>query len=228
MESILQIAGVIDGKEAAMMVAEGVKYLGFPLRLPDGREDLSEESARSIIASLGNETTAVVITYLGDASEISSFCWEMGAQTVQLHGSVNESELKRLRERNPELEIFKSLIVREENLSELEVEISKTASYVSAYITDTFDPLTGRSGATGKVHDWTVSAKLVELSPRPVILAGGLTPWNVREAILQVRPAGVDSHTGVERADGRKDRALVRKFVAEAQDAFHLINNGFV
>jgi phosphoribosylanthranilate isomerase len=60
----------------------------------------------------------------------------------------------------------------------------------------------------------------VELSPRPVILAGGLTPANVREAIAAVRPAGVDVHTGVEDASGRKDLAKVLAFVAEARAGF--------
>jgi len=91
---------------------------------------------------------------------------------------------------------------------------------VDAFITDTFDPATGASGATGKTHDWTVSRRLVERSPKPVILAGGLTPGNVRNAIRKVRPAGVDVHTGVEGSDGRKRRDLVRTFVAEARAGF--------
>jgi phosphoribosylanthranilate isomerase len=53
-----------------------------------------------------------------------------------------------------------------------------------------------------------------------VILAGGLTADNVRAAIAAVRPAGVDAHTGVEGPDGRKDPALVRRFVAEARRGF--------
>jgi phosphoribosylanthranilate isomerase len=65
-----------------------------------------------------------------------------------------------------------------------------------------------------------LSAQLVRQSPRPVILAGGLHPENVRDAILPVRPAGVDAHTGLEDASGRKNEPRVRKFVAEAQAAF--------
>jgi len=94
---------------------------------------------------------------------------------------------------------------------------------VDAFITDTYDPATGACGATGRTHDWSVSRKLVELSSRPVLLAGGLTPDNIRQAIGQVRPAGVDAHTGVEGPDGRKDPALVRRFVAEARAAFHAL-----
>ncbi len=66
--------------------------------------------------------------------------------------------------------------------------------------------------------------RLVSVSPKPVILAGGLRPDNVRNAILHVRPAGVDVHTGVEAPDGRKDKYLVRAFVAEAREAFALIS----
>jgi phosphoribosylanthranilate isomerase len=91
---------------------------------------------------------------------------------------------------------------------------------VDAFITDTFDPETGASGATGKTHDWEVSRKLVKMSARPVILAGGLNPANVRQAIYAVNPAGVDAHGGVEHPDGKKDRELVDTFVREATDAF--------
>ena len=66
----------------------------------------------------------------------------------------------------------------------------------------------------------------MEFSLKPVILAGGLTPENVRAAIIKVRPAGVDAHTGLEGPDGRKDPALVAKFVSEARKAFRLIERG--
>jgi len=63
----------------------------------------------------------------------------------------------------------------------------------------------------------------VERSLKPVILAGGLTPENVREAIVTVRPAGVDAHTGVEGPDRRKDPVKVRRFVEEAIIGFKMV-----
>lgn len=76
------------------------------------------------------------------------------------------------------------------------------------------------AGATGRVHDWSVSAELVRRSLRPVILAGGLTPANVREAIKAqgVRPPW--TCTGVEGPDGSKDPQLVRAFVRAARAGF--------
>jgi phosphoribosylanthranilate isomerase len=116
--------------------------------------------------------------------------------------------------------VIKSLVIGNTAAKALENVISELSPLVDAFITDTFDPETGASGATGRTHDWRVSRRLVELSDRPVILAGGLTPENVRKAILEVQPAGVDSHTGVEEPSGRKSREKVHKFVLEAREAF--------
>jgi phosphoribosylanthranilate isomerase len=223
MKNIIQIAGIIDQDEATMLVAEGVDYLGFPLRLRDGGEDLPEIKAKRIISSLRSYASPVIITYLDNADEIARFCRDMGITKVQLHGPTTNSEIKKLSKMFPGLFIIKSLIVRDTNLSELQSLVGEVSSYVGAFITDTFDPATGLSGATGKVHDWSVSRSIVELSRKPVILAGGLTADNVKEAILKVRPAGVDSHTGVEGTDGRKKRELVRKFVSEAKKGFELM-----
>jgi phosphoribosylanthranilate isomerase len=101
-----------------------------------------------------------------------------------------------------------------------EAELHAASPHVDAFILDTYDPATGASGATGKTHDWAVSRRLVAISPRPVLLAGGLHPANVAQAIRTVRPAGVDAHTGVEGADGRKDPDRVRAFLAAARAAF--------
>ncbi len=215
----IQIAGVIDETEARMLVAAGVNYLGFPLRLPHGGEDLDEPAAAKLIASVSG-ADCVLITYLDDALEIDGFCRALGVTTVQLHGPVSAEALAQLKHLNPGLSIIKSLIVRDDNLGELRATVDATSAHVDAYITDTFDPATGRSGATGKVHDWSLSRALVELSPRPVILAGGLNDTNVAEAIAAVAPAGVDAHTGVEGADGRKDAGKVQRFVARALGAF--------
>ncbi|MBP1686761.1 MAG: phosphoribosylanthranilate isomerase, partial [Deltaproteobacteria bacterium] len=100
------------------------------------------------------------------------------------------------------------------------------SAVVDAFILDTFDPQTGAAGATGKTHDWRFSRRRVERSQRPVILAGGLTPENARRAILEVQPAGVDAHTGVEDARGRKSRDKVERFLSEAQAAFQLLGAG--
>jgi phosphoribosylanthranilate isomerase len=222
-ENLIQIAGVIDACEAQMLQQCGVRYLGFPLRLPVHREDLTEDEAAAIIKSLAPPVFGVLITYLDKASDIAAFCHTLGAQIVQIHGDIDRDELKRLKTLDPNLTVIKSLVIGMRDDKTLERTVSEFSPFVDAFITDTFDPKTGASGATGKTHDWRVSRRLVELADRPVILAGGLTPENVKRAILEVRPAGVDSHTGVEDSTGRKSREKVQKFLAEANEAFRLV-----
>lgn len=96
--------------------------------------------------------------------------------------------------------------------------LSRHADYL---LLDTAHPGTGVVGATGLVHDWTWSAEIVASVDVPVILAGGLGPHNVAEAIRAVRPAGVDSETRTSRPDDRrrKDPEAVRRFVELARAA---------
>ena len=224
-KNLVQIAGVIDAAEADMLQQCGVRYLGFPLRLPVHREDLNEAEASAIIKGLMPPVFGVLITYLDNASGIAAFCHALGARIVQLHGDITCDQLQLLKKLDPALTIIKSLIVGKHEDKSLEAMLRDFSPFVDAFITDTFDPSTGASGATGKTHDWRVSRRLVEMSQRPVILAGGLTPENVKRAILEVRPAGVDSHTGVEDRSGRKSEEKVRKFLAEASEAFQLMKN---
>jgi phosphoribosylanthranilate isomerase len=219
----VQVAGVADEAEAALLVECGVRYLGFPLRIPVNREDLTEAEAAAIIRRLRPPVYGVLITYLANAEEIATLAGALGSRIVQLHGDITLSELVRLRQIAPELTVIKSLVVGLHPLLVLEQTVRQLSPQVDGFITDTFAPDTGASGATGRTHDWAVSRRLVELSERPVILAGGLTPANVQSAIADVRPAGVDVHTGVEGAAGRKERERLAAFVAEARLGFETI-----
>ncbi len=217
---LIQVAGIRDVAEAALVQECGIRYLGFPLRLPVNREDLTEAEAAAIIRSFRPPVRGVLITYLDEAEAIAGFCRALGARMVQLHGDISAAELARLRELDPGLTIIKSLVVGMHPMPVLEGMVAELGPLVDGFLTDTYAPETGAAGATGRTHDWGLSRRLVELSARPVILAGGLTPANVGQAISVVRPAGVDVHTGVEDATGRKDRGRLLAFVAEASAAF--------
>jgi phosphoribosylanthranilate isomerase len=77
---------------------------------------------------------------------------------------------------------------------------------------------TDRLGCSGQSHDWCVSRQVVESSPVPVILAGGLTPANVELAVQSVRPYGVDVNSGVEHPSGDKSAARCKDFVIRASN----------
>ncbi len=220
MPPIIQIAGIRDLDEALMLCEAGVTHLGFPLRLDYHREDLPERQVRELIASLPPDVGTVLITYLADPREVFELARFIGTRTVQLHGKVTPEQLSQLRLLAPDLTVIRSLIVAGSDPAPVLEAARSVADRVDFFLTDSFDPETGASGATGRTHDWAVSELLVRQAGRPLILAGGLHPENVRRAILQVRPAGVDSHTGVEGPDGRKNRTLVENFVREARRGF--------
>ncbi|MCO5296507.1 MAG: phosphoribosylanthranilate isomerase [Fimbriimonadaceae bacterium] len=98
-------------------------------------------------------------------------------------------------------------------LAQLGDEISKPA----AVLLDAFDGAV--AGGTGRLVDWGLAAELVQALPLPVILAGGLGPENVGEAVRKVRPYGVDASSGLEVSPGIKSHERVRAFVLEAKGA---------
>ena len=220
MKNIIQIAGIRSAQEAEMLISCGVDYLGFPFRLDYHNEDISEIEAAQIVSNLPSSVTAVVITYLNRAEEVINLLQTLGASAVQLHGDISSEEIRKLKSEMPELQIIKSMIIGRDPFSIMLDRVGEFEPLVDAFITDTYDPGTGASGATGRTHDWEISRKIVRISPKPVILAGGLIPENVKEAILKVKPAGVDVHTGVENREGYKNKDRVVKFVSETREAF--------
>lgn len=216
-DGLVQVAGIRDLDEAHMLLDCGADLLGFPLRLPVHAPDTSEALARQIIDGL-ETAVCVLVTYEEDPDRLVDLCRFLNVGTVQMHADVPPQILARIKTRSV-LRIVKSYVVGRETMAP-EQFVQAYAPHCDAFITDTFDPASGASGATGRVHDWTISAELVRVSLRPVILAGGLTPANVRQAIRTVCPAAVDVHTGVENPDGSKNPELVRAFVREARAGF--------
>lgn len=220
MQNMVQAAGAASVEEALMLAASGVTHVGLPLRLAVHRPDVTDEEARAIAAALKGRAESVLITYLEDAAETLALCRFLGVDGLQLHGAMPLAQVRALRQAAPELFIIKSLVIGAAPEQAILASAREHAPFVDAYLTDTFDPASGATGATGKAHDWAVSERLARALPRPLILAGGLNPENVAQAIAAVHPAGVDAHTGLEDTLGRKDEELVRRFVARARAAF--------
>ncbi len=202
-----------------MLSAAGVDWIGFPLRLDVHAEDVSEAEAARIIGALPTDVEPVLITYEPSALQIRSMARKMGVRIVQVHGEMPLGELKQLHCLAPGLRIIKSIVVGAPEWKDPVARMKRFLPFVHGFITDSFDPASGARGATGKLHDWRISRKLVEESPKPVILAGGLTPENVAAAVRAVRPAGVDCHTGVEQDNGAKNPVRVQQFRNRARAA---------
>ncbi|MBX3023415.1 phosphoribosylanthranilate isomerase [bacterium] len=213
----VQIAGVSSLEEAIAAADAGGDALGFTLRLPTGvHDELTEPKARGIIAALPPFVATVAITYVETPRQAVELCRYLGVTTLQLHGAFPTHEIPVLRVGLPHLKIIRAVHVTG---PEARAQARALARQVDALILDTYDPATGRHGATGKTHDWRISRDIVAEVPVPVILAGGLTPDNVADAIAAVRPWGVDVHTGVENPDGSRNLDRIRAFVRAAKSA---------
>lgn len=151
------------------------------------------------------------VTHLVDLQELVELVDLLPIDALQLHDDVDPAVLRAVRDARPGVRILKAVHVR----SDGPAEWVPYAGVVDALILDSIDPGADRIGGTGKVHDWSASAQVVGSSHLPVVLAGGLTPDNVAEAVRTVRPWAVNVNSGVE-VQARKDADKVRSFVEAA------------
>lgn len=213
----VQIAGVSTLDEALAAEQAGADALGFTVRLPTGVHDgLTEAVARGIVAALGPFIASLAITYVDTAREAVDLCRYLGVSALQLHGPFPTQELPLIRAALPHLKLIRAVHVTG---TDALAQARALERRVDALILDTYDPVSGRGGATGKTHDWAISRQIVEQVRARVILAGGLTPDNVGEAVRVVRPWAVDVHTGVEDADGTRNFEKLRSFIERAHAA---------
>lgn len=145
--------------------------------------------------------------------QVTALSYQLGLRGIQYHGEQRE-----LADPFP-FSLIAAFRVRDtKSLQDIAtyLEMCRTFGHLpSAILVDAY--VEGQHGGTGKTAPWSL---LANFRPGvPLILAGGLTPENVGEAIRLVRPAGVDVASGVETSPGRKDPQLVKRFVASAREA---------
>ncbi len=213
----VQIAGVSSLEEALFCHQVGVDALGFTLELPSGSHDgLTAEKAAGIVEKLPHDILPVVITYVSSATDACSLVNNMGARAIQFHGGIALQEIELFRKTCPNIKTIGCVTVADESAMARAAEF-KPRNW-DAIILDSYDPNTGKRGATGKTHDWSISARIARTAQVPVILAGGLTPENVANAVRSVLPHGVDAHTGLENPDGTRNFDKIRDFTRNALD----------
>jgi phosphoribosylanthranilate isomerase len=215
----IQVAGVSSLREALFCKRVEVDSLGFTLRLPRGIHDgLTEKKAAYIISRLPAGILPLVITYVQGASEACGLARSVGAAAIQFHGGIIPKEISLFRKLCPSVRTIGLVTVTGRDAIERAAQFSRRSW--DCIILDSRDLVTGKTGATGSPHDWNISAEIVRIAKVPVILAGGLTAENVAQAIEQVRPHGVDAHTGLERSDGTRSFSRIEAFARAAQEAF--------
>lgn len=190
-----KICGITREADAALAVSLGAQALGFVL-WPGSPRHVVLARVKMIVAGLPPFVTPVGVFVDPAAVELADAA-RAGIRIAQVHGRVPSS---------PELPVLRAVHLGD-NADGLDVEVGP----LEFVLLDAHDPVL--HGGTGRTVDFTRAAKIA--SRRRVVLAGGLTPDNVREAIRTVRPYGVDVASGVEAEPGIKDPAKLRAF-AEA------------
>jgi phosphoribosylanthranilate isomerase len=215
----VQVAGVASLQEALFCARVGVDALGFTLELPTGIHDgLTPEKTRLIIQHSPANILPVVITYLDTATDAARLVNTVRAGAVQFHGEITDAQIERFRADCPGVKTIGRITVTGSDAALLSDRFRQPLW--DAVILDSLDPETGHIGATGLTHDWSLSRQIVRRSHVPVILAGGLNPRNVAQAIATARPHGVDAHTGLENYDGSRNFSKIRAFAEAALQAF--------
>jgi phosphoribosylanthranilate isomerase len=211
----VKICGMRRVQDAEAAVLAGADAVGCLVGLDYATPDrVDPAAARVIFEALPPFVARVLVTHRTGLAEVTALMRESGATVAQLHGEFPTVAISALREALPYATIVKSVHVTGEDAIAAALSAARVAD---AILLDT--KTRGRIGGTGKTHDWSISARIAAESPKPVLLAGGLTPENVAEAIERVRPFAVDVNSGTRGADGFKDHAKMRAFVAAARSA---------
>jgi len=215
---IIQIYAFTVIEEAVQAAELGVDQIGFvagKYDLVPGELRFSE--ARALRDALPAHTTAVALTMATDSEEILRMVDAVNPDIVHISTDVEdvpEATMAFLRKAlPPKVKLMKALPVGGEE----SLVLAKRFEPVSdLFLLDTKVVSMPGVGATGHVHDWTISRRIVEEVNIPVILAGGLSAVNVAEAIRVVQPWGVDSntHTNVPRDKVKKDMDRIAAFIA--------------
>ena len=212
----VKICGIRRQEDALLAAELGADAIGVLVGQKHNSPDfISATVARDISRALPPSVEAVLVTHVEDVDEIERLLQQSEITTIQLHGEIAPGSVEGLRDRIPHLKVFKSVnIISADSVAYPEA----FAQLVNGFVLDSINLATGQVGGTGKTHDWSVSRRIVMRYPDvPIILAGGLNSENVRSAIEQVHPFGVDVNSGTKAPDGFKDPRKMEAFIVQAK-----------
>lgn len=202
----VKICGITNEQDAKAAVEAGADALGFIMYRKSPRF-VEAAVAKRIIHGLPPFVAAVGVFVNEDAAVVRRLMDECGLTLAQLHGDESAAYCEGLGRPS-----MKALRLKDRSTFLTLAELQGRAN-VRAFVLDAFSD--HAYGGTGQTIDWTLAAEAARASR--IILAGGLTPENVGEAIRQVRPYGVDVSSGVEARPGQKDHAKVQAFIQTAR-----------
>ncbi|MEJ2281176.1 MAG: phosphoribosylanthranilate isomerase [Candidatus Bathyarchaeota archaeon] len=208
----VKICGLTREEDLAIAVSMGADAVGFLVGVPESPRNLTLKRAENLLSKVPIFIDKVVVTPPKSIEWLLEVNNMLKPSAIQIHGK-NELDSKIIQNSIKDTRLIKTIYVTKNSLNKKIIEDLKT---FDAILLDSFNKT--QYGGTGKVHDWKLSRQIKKaLEPIPVILAGGLTPDNIKEAILTVKPYAVDVASGVESNPGIKDDKKIRTFIENAK-----------
>ncbi len=200
-----KICGITRPEDGLLVASQGADAIGLVFYPPSPRH-VTVEQARAVLEALPPFVTTVGLFVDADESELRAILDEVSLDLLQFHGNEEEAYCSSFGR-----PYFKA--IRMADGVDLSVEAARYSS-ARALLLDSYQK--GVPGGTGHAFDW---ARIPEGLTKPIILAGGLGPENVEEAIRTVRPYAVDVSSGVEAAKGIKDAEKIIAFMRGVERA---------
>lgn len=209
-----KICGITSYDDLRIAEDSGTDAVGFLVGQRHFSNDfITVEQAAELCRRAAPFVSTVVVTHVENTEEIVAIAESIRPSAMQLHSDFDVASMEFLAERLDFVKRIYKVSVSDDSAVDRALCLQR---YADAILLDSVDLAADRVGGTGIVHDWNISRKIVRVVGCPVILAGGLTPDNISDAIEKVKPWGVDVNSGVTR-NGHKDSYLANKFVANAK-----------
>ncbi len=202
----VKICGITNTADAQIAVSAGADALGFIFYSQSPRF-VEPKVVKHIISELPPMVLTIGVFVNEEVKRVREIIEECGLALAQLHGDETPGYCESL-----ERPVIRGIRLRDRG-SLLAMAEYKGRAGVRGFIVDAFSE--SEYGGTGKKTNWALAAEAAKAAP--ILLAGGLTPANVQEAIQLVKPYGVDVSSGVEASPGKKDAAKVQAFIEEAK-----------
>jgi phosphoribosylanthranilate isomerase len=203
--SRVKICGLTDRRDLDAVVAAGADAIGVTVDVPvETPREIDQDFASDLVAATPPFVTTVLVMMPETIEGAIGLAESVQPDAIQVHGGLSPEDMSALSEST------RSRVIRAVSPEDA---VRHDAS-ADALLVDSLDEAGG--GGTGEAHDWDRTRDLVETLSSPVILAGGLTPKNVAEAVETVRPFAVDVASGVEARPGSKDHDAVESFIERA------------
>lgn len=222
----IKICGMRSPEDIELAALYGADAVGFITEVPvESPRKLNLSTAAALISKVPKCLDSVMVIMPENSAIALELIEKVKPDIVQIHSDLSPVELEIIREK-ADIPIIKTLSIPAgmgasrvqsivKRLLDKVCELEESGA-VDSVLLDS--GIAGKTGGTGCIHDWDLSRRVAEETELPLILAGGLRPENVQEAIRVVLPYAVDTASGVETL-GKKDAVKIRSFIKEVRCA---------